>query len=166
MKLHKNLLLIANIVKGAVLPLRQFLATENRRRLKKNTFYFIFKALVVIKMFKFLSWLFGHIEKMVWLKEKINFKINNVPTWLTNNYNITITKTNNYDQCSSHIETNQLVCSANQLTGFYMRGTLVVKGLIEYKQRNIFLQNSWRKWGKEILVELCKSFLKWSWSIS
>ena len=34
------------------------------------------------------------------------------------------------DQCSRHIETSQLICSANQLTGFYMMGTLVVKGLI------------------------------------
>ena len=27
------------------------------------------------------------------------------------------------------IETSQLICSANQLTGFYMMGTLAVKGL-------------------------------------
>ena len=33
------------------------------------------------------------------------------------------------DQCPSHIETGQLLCSANQLTGFYMSGTLVLKGL-------------------------------------
>ena len=34
------------------------------------------------------------------------------------------------DQCLSHIETSELICSANQLTGLYMRETLVVKGLI------------------------------------
>ena len=34
------------------------------------------------------------------------------------------------DQCSHHIETSQLICYANQLTGFYMVGTLVVKGLM------------------------------------
>ena len=34
------------------------------------------------------------------------------------------------DQCPSHIETSQLICRANQLTGFYVRGTLIVKGLI------------------------------------
>ena len=33
------------------------------------------------------------------------------------------------DQCSHHIETGQLICSANQLTGFYMMGILVVKWL-------------------------------------
>ena len=32
-------------------------------------------------------------------------------------------------QCSRHIETSQLICSANPLTGFYMMGTLVVKRL-------------------------------------
>ena len=34
------------------------------------------------------------------------------------------------DQCSHHKETSQLICSANQLTGFYMMETLVVKRLI------------------------------------
>ena len=33
------------------------------------------------------------------------------------------------EQCPSHIETSPLICFANQLTGFYMRGTLAVKGL-------------------------------------
>ena len=33
------------------------------------------------------------------------------------------------DHCSHHIETSQLIGSANQLTSFYMMGTLVVKGL-------------------------------------
>ena len=33
------------------------------------------------------------------------------------------------DQCSHHIETSQLICSANQLTGFYMMGALVYKVL-------------------------------------
>ena len=32
-------------------------------------------------------------------------------------------------QCPSHIETSQLICRANQLTGFYVRGTLTIKGL-------------------------------------
>ena len=34
-------------------------------------------------------------------------------------------------QCSHHIETSQLIYSANHLTGFYMMGTLAVKGLTE-----------------------------------
>ena len=32
-------------------------------------------------------------------------------------------------QCPSHIETSQLICPANQLTGFYVGGTLTVKEL-------------------------------------
>ena len=39
-------------------------------------------------------------------------------------------------QCSHHIETSQLICSANQLTGFYTMGTLAVKGLINVKNTN------------------------------
>ena len=33
------------------------------------------------------------------------------------------------DQCSHHEETSQLIYRPNQLTGFYVMGTLVVKGL-------------------------------------
>ena len=35
----------------------------------------------------------------------------------------------------SHIETSQLICSANQLTGFYMCAILVVKGLNQCRNR-------------------------------
>ena len=53
----------------------------------KNAFYFILKALFVLKIFKFSFWRFGHVEDTAWL-EKVNFKIHDVITWLTNNYNI------------------------------------------------------------------------------
>ena len=33
------------------------------------------------------------------------------------------------DRCSHDIETSQLICFVNQLTGFYMMGTLVVATL-------------------------------------
>ena len=33
-------------------------------------------------------------------------------------------------QCPSHIETSQLICSENQLTGFYVREILTDKGLL------------------------------------
>ena len=51
--------------KGALLGLRQFLATESPLKMMKNAFYFLSKALFVLKVFKFLSWLFGHVAK--WL---------------------------------------------------------------------------------------------------
>ena len=33
-------------------------------------------------------------------------------------------------QCCPHIETSQFICTANKLTGFYMRATLTLNGLI------------------------------------
>ena len=49
--------------KGALSGLRQFLANESPLKLMKNAFYFTLKALFVPKIFKFLSLLFGHVEK-------------------------------------------------------------------------------------------------------
>ena len=69
-KLHESPLLIANIVKGAVSGLKQFLTTENPLKLMKNAFYFILKAVFVLMIFKFLFWLFGHVEKTVWLERE------------------------------------------------------------------------------------------------
>ena len=54
----------------------------------KNGFYFILKAYFVLEIFSFLSWLFGHVEKMAWLERKgFNCKIYDVTNWLKNNYN-------------------------------------------------------------------------------
>ena len=36
---------------------------DSPSKIMKNAFYFILKALFVLKIFKFLSWLFGHVEK-------------------------------------------------------------------------------------------------------
>ena len=38
--------------------------TESPLKIMKNVFYFILKALFVLKIIKFLSWLFGHVGKM------------------------------------------------------------------------------------------------------
>ena len=46
-------------------------------------FYFIF----VLKIFKSLSRLFGHVEKRFDKKDKVNFEIYDVTAWLTINYN-------------------------------------------------------------------------------
>ena len=48
---------------GALSGLRQFLATERPFKMMKNTFYFTLKGLFIPKIFKFLSWLVGHVEK-------------------------------------------------------------------------------------------------------
>ena len=49
--------------KGALSSLRQILATESLLKLMKNAFYFTLKALLILKIFQFLSWIFGHVEK-------------------------------------------------------------------------------------------------------
>ena len=41
----------------------KFLVTESPLKLMKSAFYFSSKALFVLKVFKFLSWLFGHVGK-------------------------------------------------------------------------------------------------------
>ena len=51
------------VLKGALLGLRQFLATESPLKIMKNIFYFTSKAIFVLKIFKFLSLFFGHVAK-------------------------------------------------------------------------------------------------------
>ena len=41
---------------------------ESPLKIMRNTFYFILKALFVLKIFKSLSWLFGHVRKKDWLE--------------------------------------------------------------------------------------------------
>ena len=48
----------------------------------KNVFYFTLKALFVLKIFKFLSLSFVHVEKKARLEEKGHFKIHDITTWL------------------------------------------------------------------------------------
>ena len=52
-----------SIFKGAFSGLRQFLVTESLLEMMKNAFCFTSKALFVLKIFKFLSRLFGHVAK-------------------------------------------------------------------------------------------------------
>ena len=41
---------------------------ESPLKMMKNAFYFILKAFLVLKTFKFLSRLFGHVVKTAWLE--------------------------------------------------------------------------------------------------
>ena len=61
-------------LKGALSGLRQFLATESPLKMMRNAFYFTSKALFVLKIFKFLSSLFGHVSQRLDQKDKVNFK--------------------------------------------------------------------------------------------
>ena len=60
----KDVYLPCNLIKG----LGQFLITESPLKTMKNAFYFTLKAILVLKIFKFLFWLFGHVEKTAWLE--------------------------------------------------------------------------------------------------
>ena len=48
--------------RGALSGLRQFFASESPLKMMKSAFYFILKALFILKIFKFLSWLFSHVQ--------------------------------------------------------------------------------------------------------
>ena len=50
-----------HILKGALSGLRQFFAIEGPLKMMTNTLYFISKTIFVLKIFNFLSWLFGHV---------------------------------------------------------------------------------------------------------
>ena len=41
---------------------------ESLLKMMKNAFYFMLKALFILKVFKFLSWYFGHVGKTAWLE--------------------------------------------------------------------------------------------------
>ena len=41
---------------------------ESPLKIMKNGFYSILKSVFVLKMFKFLLWLFDYVEKMAWLE--------------------------------------------------------------------------------------------------
>ena len=65
------------VYKGALSGLRQSLPSESPLKIMKNAFCFIIKALFVLKIFKFLSLHFGHVEKRL---HNISFKIYDVTT--------------------------------------------------------------------------------------
>ena len=67
---------------------------ESPSKLMKIAFYFILKALFILKMFKRLSWLFDNVKKTrIDCQDKVNCRIYDITTWLTNNYGTQI------DQC-------------------------------------------------------------------
>ena len=53
----------------------------------KNGFHFTSKALLVLKIFKFLSGFFGNAAKRLDKKDKVVFKFCDVTVWLANNRN-------------------------------------------------------------------------------
>ena len=70
--------LIALIALRVLIRLRRFVATESPLKVMKNVFYFASKSL------------FGHVEKRLDYKDKVNFKFDDVTAWLANNFNTLI----------------------------------------------------------------------------
>ena len=105
----------------------------------KNALYFTLKAFFVLKIFKFFSWLFGHVGKRLEYKDQVNFKIYDATTSLT----IVI-----------QLFTNISRSKGNQAMKFVQ--------LIEYNIRNIFLEKSYTKRGREIIPRLFSKKVKLS----
>ena len=62
-------------------------STESLVKNMKKAFYFILKALFVLKILTYLSWLFGYAEKQLAKKATGDFKIYEVTNQTTDNYN-------------------------------------------------------------------------------
>ena len=125
--------------KGALSGLRPFLATESPLKIMKNAFYFTLKGLFVLKIFKFLSSIFGYVEKQLGLKDKIHFKIYDVTTWETNNWNT-------YLPFIWRIKGNQ---------------TMKFGQLLEYEMRNTFLEKSYAKYGRKTIPRSFSNIQNW-----
>ena len=52
----------------------------------ESAFYLMLKAIFVLNIFTYLSWIFGYVEKRLDKKAKVNLKIYDVKIWTTNNY--------------------------------------------------------------------------------
>ena len=78
---------LVNTIKGSLSGLWQFFATEIPLKMITNAFYITVKTLFVFKIFRFLFWVFGHEEKGLKQKDKVNLKIYDVTAWLTNTCN-------------------------------------------------------------------------------
>ena len=51
------------VLKGALSGLRQFLTTESPLEMMKNILYFTLKSFFILKISKFLSCVFGHVNE-------------------------------------------------------------------------------------------------------
>ena len=94
----------------------------------QHAFYFTLKALFVLKTFKFLFSIFGHVEKRLDYKDKVNFKIYDVTTQPT---------------IAIHTLPNISRIKGNQ--------TMKFGQLIQYDMRNTFLEKSFAKCGGETI---------------
>ena len=65
---------------------------ESPLNMTKNVFYFIVKALFILKIFKFFRAFFGDVGKRLDKRTNDSFKIYEIINWEVNNYNTHIAK--------------------------------------------------------------------------
>ena len=94
----------------------------------KNAFYFILKALFVLKIFKLLSWLFGHVKKPGLIR-----KIRLISKFMTSQPG--------QQTIAIHILPNISQIKDNQ--------TMKLSQLKKYNKRKIFLEKLCGTWGRE-----------------
>ena len=110
---------------------------ENPLKMMTNSFCFILKALFVLKMFKFLSRLFGHVEKNGLIR-----KLRLISKFMTSQPGL--------QTIAIHILPNILQSKGRQ--------AMKSGQLTEYNKTNIFLQRLCGKWGREISSRLLFRF--------
>ena len=101
---------------------------ESPLKMMKNAFYFILKALSILKIFKFLSRHLGHVWKTAWLN-----RLRLISKFMTS-------------QPGFQTIPILILLNISQSKGSQ---TMKFGQLTEYNKRNIFLQVLCRKWGKE-----------------
>ena len=116
---------MSKILKGALSSLRHFLATE-------SPFYFTLKPLFILKMFKFVSLLFSHVENGLIMIRKIRL----ISKFIT---------------AQPGKQTNAMHVLPN-ISGSKDNQTIKFGQLIEYNMRNIFLEISYTKYGGETIT--------------
>ena len=72
--------------------LKQILATGSHFKMIKNAFHVFLKTLFVLEIFRFLFLHFGHLEKRLVEKAKVNFEACDVTNWVTDNDNTFIAR--------------------------------------------------------------------------
>ena len=110
-------------------------------KMMKNTFYFISKVLFVVKVFKFLPWLFGNVEKNGLIR-KIRLILN---LWCHNPLNKQLISILTLPDISESKCNQAMKC-----------GQLIQRN----KRKNIF-QKTHRKWGRETSAKKSRQIFKY-----
>ena len=100
----------------------------------KNPCYFILKALFILGIFKFLSWLFGHVGKIyfnVYLQISLTSKF--------------MTSQPGFQTMAIYLLSTILQSKGNQ--------TMIFGQLIKYNNRNIFLQKLYGNEARRLLQD-------------